>query len=216
MKTPFTPEQFFSVFEKYNLTVFPFQALLLLLGISTLIVISSKKAWKDKFLVFVLGFTWLWTGIVYHIIFFTEINAAAYGFGSLFILQGLIFLWSGLIRKRLNFVADSSAKSYIGLFFMIFALVIYPFIGYLTEQNISHTISYGLPCPTTIFTFGILMFASDKLPKYLLIIPSIWSLFGISAMINLGVYQDIMMIVAAVTAWAFLAWWPVRKISLKV
>jgi Na+-translocating ferredoxin:NAD+ oxidoreductase RnfE subunit len=44
------------------------------------------------------------------------------------------------------------------------------------------------------------MLIRDRVPKYLLIIPSLWAIVGLTAAINFGVYQDFMMIIAAITA----------------
>jgi hypothetical protein len=52
------------------------------------------------------------------------------------------------------------------------------------------------PCPTTIFTFGILLWTIKKVPAYLLVIPFLWSIVGISAAINLRVPQDYGLVVA--------------------
>jgi hypothetical protein len=204
MKTPFTTEQFFSVFEKYNHSIFPVQIILFLFGICALIAIGSKIKQKDKFVAGFIAFLWLWIGIVYHIAFLTGINKLAYGFGVLFILQGLFIFWEGVLLYNLKFVFKMSLQAYFGYFFILYGLVIYPVVGYLIEQNLSRTISIGLPCPTTILTFGFFLLCDKKFSKYLLIIPSLWAVIGISAVIKLGIYQDAMMIIAAIIAGVWL------------
>jgi len=200
MKTPITTDQFFSVFEKYNHAIFPVQIVLFLLTILALIAIGSKIKQKDKFVAGILGVLWLWIGIGYHIAFFSGINKVAYGFGFLFILQGLFLLWEGVLLYNLKFVFKNSIQSYFGYFFILYGLIIYPVVGYLIEPNLSRTISVGLPCPTLILTFGFLLLCDKKFSKYLLIIPSLWAVIGISAVIKLGVYQDSMLLIAAIIA----------------
>lgn len=146
-----------------------------------------------------LGFLWLWIGIVYHIYFFTSINNAAYVFGGLFIIQGLLFLIE-IFRNKLEFSLENKSWKYIGYIFILFGLFIYPIISYLLEGSFQKTISLGLPCPTTIFTFGFLMLTKDRFPKHLLIIPTVWAIIGTSAAINFGVYQDYFMLISAVMA----------------
>ena len=46
------------------------------------------------------------------------------------------------------------------------------------------------PCPVTIFTFGMLLLTTERLPRWLLVIPFVWSLIGGSAAIVLDVTQD--------------------------
>lgn len=200
MKTPFTTEQFFSVFENYNHSIFPIQIILFFLGVCALIMIGSTIKQKDKFVAGFLGFLWLWIGIAYHIAFFSGINKVAYGFGVLFILQGLFISWEGGLLYNLKFEFKTSLQAYFGYFFILYGLIIYPVVGYLIEQNLSQTISIGLPCPTTILTFGFFLLCDKKFSKYLLIIPSLWAVIGISAVLKLGIYQDSMMLIAAIIA----------------
>lgn len=199
MKTPFTTEEFFQVFQHYNDFLFPSQIVIILLGILSVILIHNKKESKNNFIAGFLAALWLWVGIIYHISFFTSINTVAYGFGGLFILQGIFFLIE-LVRNKLEFSFVKNTSSYIGYFFILFGLIIYPLISYFTANSLTETIALGLPCPTTIFTFGFLMLTAKKFSKYLLIIPTLWALIGTGAAINFGVYQDYLMLVAAIVA----------------
>jgi hypothetical protein len=82
----------------------------------------------------------------------------------------------------------------------LYGLTIYPIISYFTESSVVQTISLGLPCPSTILTFGFFILAAYKIPRHLLLIPFIWAVIGISAALNIGIYQDLMIIVAAIAA----------------
>jgi hypothetical protein len=200
MKTPFTTQEFFAVFVRYNEAVFPLQILIFILGIAGLMLIHARNPIKRKSIGILLVFLWLWMGSIYHIGFFSSINKAAYVFGGLFILEGLFICYEAYIRNKLAFRFQGHFANYLGYFFILFGLVIYPAISFALEKSLARTIALGLPCPSTILTFGFLMLADRKLPKYLLIIPSLWAVIGLSAAINFGVYQDFMMIVAAVLA----------------
>lgn len=200
MKVPFTTEQFFNVFEKYNSAMFPAQIIILLFALVGIFLLHSDKPFKDKYIGVFLGLLWIWTGFVYHFAFFTEINKAAFAFGGIFILQGVFILINSFLKEKLVFTLQPQAKDYIGYFFILFGSIIYPCIGYLNGGSLFKTIALGLPCPSTILTFGFLMLTTSKFPKYLLIIPSLWAIVGLSAAIHFGVYQDSMMILAAITA----------------
>jgi hypothetical protein len=52
----------------------------------------------------------------------------------------------------------------------------------------------------TIFTFGMLLLTTQRLPRWLLVIPFIWSLIGGSAAIVLGVTQDWLLFVSGFIA----------------
>ena len=200
MKTPFTIKQFFNVFEQYNLSVFPFQLIIILLGIVVLVLLHSRYSIKHKLIGCYLGFLWIWLVVLYHFGFFVEINSAPFVFGIAFILEWLLILVNTFFKNRLIFIFEFRAKDYTGYIFILFGLILYPLISYVDEGRLSRTITIGLPCPSTIVSFGFFMLAQEKFPKYLLVIPSLWAIVGISAAVNFRIYQDFMMIVAAIIA----------------
>jgi hypothetical protein len=204
MKTPFSTEEFFSVFGRYNTLFFPSQILILILAIVLLVLLHNRSKSRHLFAGTFLGVLWIWNGAAYHIALFSEINSIAKIFGALFILQGALIILNSFGKREIHFDLNKGIRGYTAYFLAIFGLIIYPAIGYITGDDIIRTISLGLPCPSTIFTFGIFMFASNRLPRYLLIIPSVWAVIGLSAAINFGVVQDFMLIIAAVSANIFL------------
>lgn len=212
MKMPFSTEQFFSIFEQYNHTIFPGQLFILALGILSIVLIHSQRTSKNILIGFILGLLWIWVGAVYHIGFFADINPVVRLFGAVFILQGLLLFYAAF-KNRLQFIFSNKSSDYIGYFFMLFGIIIYPLIGYLLLAEPSIIISLGLPCPTTIFTFGLFIMARNHFPKYLLIIPTLWAIVGLSAAFNFGVYQDLMLPVAALCALLIIV--TDKKMSLK-
>jgi hypothetical protein len=139
-------------------------------------------------------------GIAFHIIFFSTINKAAYVFGAFFIIQGIMFAGYGLIRKKLSFEYRKNAYNNIGIIFLLYALIIYPVLGYNLGHVYPYSPTFGLPCPTIIFTFGILLFTNKKMPVHLLIIPLLWSIIGFTDALQLTIYEDIGLLLAGLTA----------------
>ena len=139
-----------------------------------LVLAASRKPSRNKIISGLLGLLWLWTGVVYHLIFFTTISPPAHLFGTLFIIQGLLFLYEGVARNRLSFRASRRFDGILGAVFIAYALVIYPLIGYALGRIFPSTPTFGTPCPTTtIFTFGLLLWADRKISLSLLIIPAL-------------------------------------------
>jgi Family of unknown function (DUF6064) len=194
---PFSTEQFFQVFEKYNQAVYPIQFGLILVAVVAILLATSRKFSRSKIISGLLGVLWFWTGIVYHLIFFTAISPPAYLFGTLFIFQGLLFLYEGVARNRLSFRASRGFDGILGAVFIAYALVIYPLIGYGLGRIFPSLPTFGTPCPTTIFTFGLLLWADRKISLRLLIIPVLWSIVGTSAALSFGVTEDFGLLVAA-------------------
>jgi hypothetical protein len=187
---PFTIEDFLNVFENYNTTVFPAQIIFNLLAVLCIIYLI-KKSWLTSYIINgILSLLWLWTGIVYHILFFSAINKAAYIFGALFIAQSVIFLYTGIIQHKLEYQIRNDFAGMLGWIFIIYSLLIYPILGYIFGHGYPKQPTFGLPCPTTIFTFGILLFASGRIKWYYIFLPLVWSLIGSSAAIKLGILED--------------------------
>ena len=204
-KIPFTAEQFLQVFEKYDRAIYPFQFALILVAIivpfakrlpqqrgfanAAVLLAASRKPFANKLISYLLGFLWLWMGIVYHLIFFTAISPPAYVFGTLFIVQGLLFLYEGVVRNRLSFRASQNFYGIFGAIFIAYALVIYPLIGYALGRTFTASPIFGVPCPTVIFTFGLLIWTDKRFPLSLLIIPVLWSLVRSSAALSFGIKE---------------------------
>lgn len=58
--------------------------------------------------------------------------------------------------------------------------------------------TFGLPCPPTIFTVGLLMFLERPCPRRVVLVPIVWSIVGVQAAFLLGVAQNLALGVAAV------------------
>ncbi|HTO03870.1 MAG TPA: DUF6064 family protein, partial [Opitutus sp.] len=96
MNLPFSREQFYEVFACYNEAVWP--APLWLMGMAALSITAILWRWRhtDRLVGMVLGILWLWSGVMYHLVFFRSVNPAALIFGLLFVVQSTVFFWSAL------------------------------------------------------------------------------------------------------------------------
>jgi len=188
---PFTSEQFLGVFEEYNEAVWPMQPVLFVVGLVAVALTFWKKRVSDSTVSTILAGLWLWMGIVYHILFFSAINPVAIAFGILFIVQGFLFLYAGPVRKRLSFGGGKSWTTVLGTCVLLYGLVVYPLLGSAFGQTYTRQPTFGVPCPTTIFTFGLLFWADKCVPTYILIVPLLWAVIGLSAAFLLGMWQDL-------------------------
>ena len=204
MNLPFTVDQFLSIFEQYNQSVWPMQILLNLLGLAAIVLAVRRYDYSDKVISAILAFLWVWIGLVYHIAFFASINPAAYVFGLLNIVQGGLFLFYGVARPKLTFGYRGNLYGVVGLLLVIYALLIYPTLGYTFGHAYPKAPTFGIPCPTSIFTFGLLLWTQPGLPKPVLIIPFLWSLLGFTAALKLGILEDIGLLVAGVVGAALI------------
>jgi hypothetical protein len=198
MNLPFTVDQFLSVFEQYHQTVWPMPIILNFLGLVAVFLALRRFAFSNLLITTILAFFWLWIGIAYHLAFFAAINPAAYAFAALNVIQGIIFLTIGIIYHRLSFRFKPDVYGIIGALLILYAMVIYPTLGNAFGHIYPKAPTFGLPCPTTIFTFGLLLWTDIKVPRIVLIIPFLWSVIGFTAALKLGVFEDTGLLVAGI------------------
>lgn len=204
---PFTVDQFLSVFEQYNQAIWPMHVVAYILGIAALVLVVKKTPYSDRAISVILSCFWAWVGIVYHLMYFSTINGAALGFGVLFIVQAILWLIAGVVRPKLSFQWETNPYTVIGAVMIVYAMIVYPILGALLGHGYPRSPSFGVaPCPMVIFTFGLLLLTNAKVPKYLLVIPFLWSLLGFTASFLLGVREDIGLLVAGFLSVGLLFW----------
>ena len=204
---PFTIDQFFGVFEQYNQAIWPIHIVAYMLGIAAIILTVKKTRYSDQAISVILASFWAWMGIVYHLMYFRTINGAALGFGVLFIIQAIVWLLFGVIRPKLAFQLNTNPYALTGILLIVYAMLIYPLLGTLLGHGYPRSPSFGAaPCPTTIFSFGLLLLTSAKVPKSVLLIPFLWALLGFTASFLLGVREDSGLVVAGVVSVGLLLW----------
>ncbi|ULQ54311.1 DUF6064 family protein [Flavihumibacter fluvii] len=198
MKVPFTIEQFLQVFKDYNLSIWPGQIIFYLLGIIILFFTIKKTSYSNLVINIILSFLWLWMGIIYHLIFFTAINKGAYLFGFIYIIHSMLTLYYGAFKSTLTYHFTYSFYSFTGGLLICYALIFYPIIGFFVGHSYPAAPTFGLPCPTTIFTLGLYLLTETKMPKFMLIIPTLWSFIGYSAAFQFGILEDIGLLISGI------------------
>jgi hypothetical protein len=193
----FSIEGFLPILEKYNLAIWPLQIVAYILVASALFFAFRATRYSSKFVLAILAFFWLFTGIVFSFLYWAPSHIFGYIFGICCVLQGLLFLYD-LIRSDLIIKPRDKICTLIGIIFILYAAVGYQIFGYFLGHIYPRFFSVGLvPCPTTIFTFGIFMIISRRIPKIFLVIPFVISIGGILAVYH-GIYEDIGLVIAGV------------------
>jgi hypothetical protein len=198
MTLPFTTEQFFDVMHRYNVAVWPAQAVLTLLAVASVALLWTRVSWRGQAICAVLAVLWAWAGVVYHLGYFHHINPAATLFGVAFLSAAVLFAWQALVYRRLAIV--SPARAALGLALVAYALAVYPMLSTVFGHAYPQAPTFGLPCPLTIYTVGILVFVAPPYPRHLLLVPAAWAVVGTQAAFLFGVYEDLGLAVAAIAA----------------
>ncbi|HEX4999023.1 MAG TPA: DUF6064 family protein [Terriglobia bacterium] len=205
MQLPFTVDQFFDVFRAYNESVWPAQIFLAALAVTALILAFIPRCWSSVVVSLILSFLWMWSAIAYHVLYFSRINPLAWLFAAISIVGSLGIAWHGVVRRALRYAWDGGVRAGAGLLLVLFALVIYPIWSSLGGHCYPAAPTFGLPCPTTIFTIGMMALLVRPHPRMPLIVPVVWSGIGAQAAIFLGIPQDSFLGIAGLAGLALLA-----------
>lgn len=208
MAIPFTVAQFLGVFAELNETLWPAQLGAYALGLVCVGLALRGGRRSSRAVLLGLATVWAFVGIVYHLAFFARVNPAAKLFGMVFVLQAGLLASSAYADAVAFERFRRSTRSLAGLATIAYAAVVYPLLGAALGHVYPRSPTFGLtPCPTTIFTFGVLLLATGRVPPHLLVVPFLWSLVGASAALQLGMPEDLGLVAAGVLAVALLRPW---------
>ena len=102
MRVPFTQQQFLDVFGAYNSTAWPVVIALWLVTLAFGVRFVRGQA-RSVTLSVLAAVHWAWSGLVYHALFFTDINPAAWLLAGVFVLEAFAFVWVGIVQRTLVF-----------------------------------------------------------------------------------------------------------------
>jgi hypothetical protein len=196
---PFSRTEFLQVFAAYNVAIWPTQFVAAGLGLLAVTLLFLRPKWADRAIAAILCTFWLAMAIGYHWTYFSAVNEAAYVFGALFALAALVFLVEGVIRGRMNFAVTPGFRVWLATALVAYSFVVYPLVSLIVTHPYPETPLFGVaPCPTTIFTLGLLLLVWHPRPWLPALIPLLWSVIGGSAAFRLDVPQDFGLIAAAI------------------
>jgi hypothetical protein len=196
---PFDTPEFLDVFRRYHGALPTAPWLLAVLGVALVACAMMSVRRSSRWILLGLGGLWLWMGVVYHLAFFRRINPAAWLFGVAFLVQGAAFLRTAATHSFTT-RPQADRRGIMGAVLIVYALLVYPLLSLAFGHRYPAMPTFGLPCPTTIFTFGLLLWLRPPVPRSLLVIPAAWSLIGTIAATRLGMREDFGLLGAALIA----------------
>lgn len=205
----FTPEVLFRLFDQYNAALWPLP--LLAFGLALLAVLLAWKprllggVGSDRAVAAILAVFWLWTGVVFHGLYFSGINFIAPVYALLFVAQGLLLAWTGVVRGRLSFRFAPTRLGWAGIALAVLALAVYPLAGFLAGHGWARA-SLLLPSPLVLFTLAMLALSPNRTPLRLIVIPVFWCLVaGLSGWL-LNIVEDLILPLAGIAAAVLIVW----------
>jgi hypothetical protein len=191
---PFTGAQFLQVFADYNAALWPWVAALWIVTLVLAVGLMRGRV-SSLPLVGLLVVHWAWSGIAYHALFFSRVNPAAWIFAALFVGQACALAWLGLVRRRLTFGWGRAPRHRLAGAFILYSLA-YPALVLASGHQFPSAPGFAVPCPTTLFTAGVLLAGAPPVPRSLVVVPALWSFIGGSAALLFGMTPDLMLFVA--------------------
>src|SRR5438132_7882964 len=120
----FSPHTYYRLFELYNLAVWPWHVLAIVLGLAVLVLWLSGGAWQGRTVAVILAICWLFVAWAYLLARYDTINWAASYFAAGYAVEALLLVWTGLIRNLLSLRPGRDAASAAGL--VMLALALFP------------------------------------------------------------------------------------------
>lgn len=202
---PFTSEVYYRLIERVNEAFWPLHFVAIILGLAALIL-----AWRgrSKIALALLAPAWIFSGIVFHLNYYAEINWAAPWFGWAFLTQAALLLLIAAFRHRQkNPQPAAMVIRLTGAAIAALALVAYPLVAVFHNQGWSQSQSFALhPDPTAVATLGIVLVVLPGGRAWLgLLIPALWCVTTILTLIALGTgWPALPAIIAILTGLALL------------
>lgn len=195
MDLPFSEQEFLDLFIGYNRTLWP--AVLGSWGLAVATVSAIIRGTKRPLLILLfVAALWGWSGVMYHAVFFTEINPAAWMFAALFVLEAACLAWLVMKQASVTFELGSTPRGQIAGALLIYA-VLYPVLVWLSGHEFPRAPAFAVPCPTVLFTAGVLLAVQPRVPRWFYIVPILWSILAGSAAVLFHVTPDLMLFAAA-------------------
>jgi hypothetical protein len=209
MDLPFTRAEFLEVFVRYNAEIWPLQVLTIAVAGFVVGLALTRRATTlgDRAIALALAFFWGVSGLGFHLRHFTAVTPAAHIFGWASVAGAAALLWAAFARTPLAFRPPRGWRGALGVALIVYAIVVYPLLGAAAGHVYPAAPVLGVaPCPTTLLTVGLLLWASPPAPRLVLAVPFAWSIVALGAALKLGVTEDFGLLasafgcVAAVTA----------------
>jgi hypothetical protein len=200
-------QQFFAMFTQANTAVWPVDLVWYAAAITAVLLAVTAIRGSSRLIAGFLAAYYVWLAIVFFGIYYAPLNDHSHAYAVMFALGGVLFLLAGVIRQDLEFQPRWDALGIIGGVFMGYALA-YPVIDALTGHVFPAAPVFGVaPCPSAIFTVGLLLWTRRGMPMYVLVVPFIWLMTQVPAdALAMGVVADVARVPVGAVASTLLVW----------
>jgi hypothetical protein len=214
MLPTFTLAQFLEMMSRYNTAFWPLQLVAYGLGIVAIVLAIRASPHSGRIISAILALFWLWVGVVFNLAYFSPLYPLAIVFAAIFVIEAGILAFAGVFKGTLSFKFKADIYGTVGALLVLYSMAGYPAIEHLLGRGGRNLLPFGLvPCPTTVFTLGILLWSNKKPTWYVLAIPILYSLSGVIPVWK-GIVEDIGLVASGLaTIFMVLYWDRPRKLE---
>lgn len=187
----FDAEVLSALFAGINRSLWPWQIACVAVALAALCLAVSRHRWAGRGIGVVLAGAWLVCGLVFHLTYFADISFTAPAYGALFLAQAALLAWSLVLRGRTAFAFRPGIAAWAGWLAVAYALVAVPLIALWGEGLETTRVVALAPGPTAVFTLGLLMLGTARIPLHLLLLPCLWCLIAGATGWSLGIAEDL-------------------------
>ena len=200
-------QQFFSMWAQSNRALWPIDVVWYAAAIAAIILAIRRVPASSRLIAAFLGVYYVWLAIVFFGIYYTPLNDHSPAYAAMFALGGALFFVAGVIRRDLEFQPKWDVLGVTGGIFIVYALA-YPLMDALTGHEFPAAPVFGVaPCPSAIFTAGLLLWTRRAMPMYVLVVPLVWLMSQAPAeALAMGVVADVARVPVGVATTALLVW----------
>lgn len=191
---PIELETYLRLFIRANNALWPLPLLIIFFGLIFLVNLIRRKS---NTLYLYCAAAWLFSAYQFHFSLLNELHWIGYYFGCLFVIQAallLLFYFQEKSKPAIGkpVVTPEPYKRILGLSIILFGLILYPLIPFVTNRPLESAEIVGIaPDPTCLVTIGILL-ATNRARWWLLAIPLLWSILSGVVSYAMSVFEGVL------------------------
>ena len=175
----FSPRTYYRMFELYHEAIWPAQLIVLALVVVIIVLLWRNDERSGVAIAALLAVGWIWVAVMFHLRSYASINWAARYFAGLFVAEAVLLVWYGVVRRRLWFARSAAGSRWLAPALFIVAALLPSLAGRAADRTWSQVEVAGLtPDATAVATLALLLLATPRAPRVLLLAPLVWCVVG--------------------------------------
>jgi hypothetical protein len=208
----FSPRTYYRMFELYHDAVWPAQLIALVLVVMIAVLLWRTDDRAGVAIAAVIAASWLWVAVAFQLRQYAGINWAARYFAALFVVQATLLAWLGIVRRRLTFTRRASGGRWVSPAVFVVSTVLSPLAGRAAGRAWTQVEWPGLtPDATVVATLALLLLATPRAPRVLMLAPLAWCVIGGATLWALESSEALVLVVAGVAGVASMIWRRTRR-----